>query len=129
MSKPIVFQAAKGKHEQLLRMTEGRHRELFKDCIYHAFYGQPDDFFKTDGAYWHFNFIKWYWLRRFFDNSPDGTTVAWLDADVFVEEWFDVGGVIPEGMDFAAVRSAYGIFNMGVFFGGIRGSRGWCWVR
>jgi len=107
----VVFQAANGQHAQLLRLTEDHHRRLFQDCQYHAFYGVPKHYWD-----WHFNFIKWWWLRKFFAETPDGTVVLWLDADAFVEKWFDLDSVIPAGSDFAAVRSIHSIFNMGVFF-------------
>lgn len=110
--KPVIFQAAEGKHEQLLRMTEERHRALFPDCDYHAFYGRPADYWYG----WHYNFVKWYWLRHFLKSTPDGTVIFWLDADAVAMKWFDVSRVIPVGSDFAAVYSAYGLFNMGVFF-------------
>lgn len=106
----IVVQAASGRHERLLRLTEAWHRAY---CQRHSFeyvvhYGS---FQHSRRAVWDKIILLIAVLRR----CAPGTVVVWIDADALIERPLeDIAAALPAGADVGMVRSLVGELNAGV---------------
>jgi len=102
-----VLQAASGRHERLLRLTEARHRAWVAPAEYRACYGRLQRRWPP----------TWDEVAAILDSLaglPDGAILTWLDADVVLLEPLDPSSLLPAGSDAAMVRNTWGLFNVGV---------------